>query len=178
MEKRERIIEVAKWVLAENGLEGCTVRAVAAAGPLSKSAIHYYFRDMDELVDQAMVAHISTFVQAIRSAVAARTEPLERFWAAVETYLTLFSDRPRAILLWHEYWLHCLRQNRLSAIDDMVNEVTQIFLDLLSEVKVDEAPKRARMLTSYLIGAATRQPFTERPLDAVKEEIGLVCSVH
>jgi hypothetical protein len=36
------------------GLAACTVREVAAAGPLTKSAIHYYFyfADMDVLIDQ------------------------------------------------------------------------------------------------------------------------------
>src|SRR5882757_5968523 len=90
LEKRERIVEAAKTVLVENGLAGCTARAVAAAGPLTKSAIHYYFHDMDELIDQAMAAHIAAFVSAIRQAAARHTDAVERFWSAVDEYLTIF----------------------------------------------------------------------------------------
>ena len=174
----QQIVEAAKWVLVDQGLEGCTVRSVAAASPLTKSSIHYYFHDMDELIDQAMASHIGSFVQAIRAAAAERDKPLERFWAAVETYLALFSGQPRAIVLWHEYWLHCLRHGRVTVADAMVEEVTGIFLELLSAAAVPDAPTRAQMLTSYLIGAAARQAFTERPKEAVKAEIGLICAVR
>lgn len=176
-EKRAQIVDAAKRVLVENGLEGCTARAVAAASPLTKSAIHYYFHDMDELIDQAMAAHIAAFVYAIRSAAAEQTDAAARFWSAVEAYFALFQGVPRAIVLWHEYWLHCVRQGRLTAIDEMFNDVTEIFLDLLSVIRVDDAPMRARMLTSYLIGATTRQAITRRPFAAVRAEISLVCAV-
>lgn len=132
---------------------------------------------MDELVDQAMAAHIAAFVHAIRGAVAERTDPIKRFWAAVEAYLALFHDEPRAIVLWHEYWLHCVRQGRLTRIEEMFNDVTEIFLDLLSATPVEDAGVRARMLSSYLIGAATRQAITERPFAAVQTEISLICPV-
>ncbi|MEV6024690.1 TetR/AcrR family transcriptional regulator [Streptomyces sp. NPDC052036] len=176
-EKRTQIIEAAKQVLLEHGLEGCTVRAVAAASPLTKSAIHYYFQDMNDLVDTAMTAHIAAFVRTVRDAATEETDPLQRFWAATESYLSLFQGEPRAIMLWHEYWMHCVRQGRLTAIDGMFGEVTSIFLDLLSAMNVEDAPRRARMLTSYLIGTATRQTVSTYPFTAVQAEIGLICSV-
>ncbi|GHG48303.1 MULTISPECIES: TetR/AcrR family transcriptional regulator [Amycolatopsis] len=174
-EKRAKIVEAAKTVLAENGLTGCTARAVAAASPLTKSAIHYYFADMDELVDQAMAAHIAAFVHAIRQAVAQHTDVTERFWSAVAEYLKIFNDAPRTIVLWHEYWLHSVRSGRLEAIDAMTRDVTGIFHDLLRAINVEEPGLRARMLTSYLIGAATRQAVTDRPFSVVQEEITLLC---
>ncbi|MGW2857100.1 hypothetical protein ACWDAZ_36105, partial [Streptomyces sp. NPDC001215] len=56
-------------------------------------------------------------------------------------------------------------------------EVTSIFLDLLSAINVEDAPRRARMLTSYLIGTATRQTVSQHPFTAVQAEISLICSV-
>lgn len=177
-EKRAHIVEAAKRVLLEQGLEGCTVRAVAAASPLTKSAIHYYFNDMDDLIDKAMAAHIAAFVEALRKAAAEQSEPLQRFWAATESYLAMFRGEPRAIVLWQEYWLHCVRQERLTTIEEMFQDVTGIFLDLLSDLKVDDAPMRARMLTSYLVGTATMQAISVRPFSDVQAEISLICSVR
>jgi DNA-binding transcriptional regulator YbjK len=54
-DKQRQIIEAARRVLARDGLAGCTARAVARASPLTKSAMHYYFRDIDDVVDQAVV---------------------------------------------------------------------------------------------------------------------------
>ncbi|MGW5714849.1 TetR/AcrR family transcriptional regulator [Amycolatopsis sp. NPDC003865] len=174
-EKRAKIVEAAKLVLVENGLSGCTVRAVAAASPLTKSAIHYYFSDMDELIDQAMAAHIAAFGCAIRRAVARHTDVLDRFWSAVDEYLKIFHAAPGTIVLWHEYWLHSVRTGRLGATDSMTRDITGIFHELLGAVGVENAELRARMLTSYLIGAATRQAVTERPFAVVQDEITLLC---
>lgn len=176
-EKRTQIIEAARSVLVEVGLEGCTVRGVAAASPLTKSAIHYYFHDMDELIDQAMAAHVSAFVEALRTAVAGHASPAERFSAAVEAYLALFHGQPRAMVLWHEYWLHCLRRDRLTKIEEMLEEVTGIFRELLTELGFQDAPTRSRILVSYLMGAATRLVGVDSPAAAVHAEIGLICPV-
>jgi DNA-binding transcriptional regulator YbjK len=52
--------EAVLTVLARDGLAGCTARAVAEASPLTKSALHYYFSDMDKIIDQATVGHIGS----------------------------------------------------------------------------------------------------------------------
>ena len=53
--KRQQIVEAARRVLAEQGLAACSVRAIADASPLTKSAIHYYFADINELVDEGLI---------------------------------------------------------------------------------------------------------------------------
>jgi AcrR family transcriptional regulator len=66
--KRAQIIDAAKEVLATQGLAACTARAVADASPLTKSAIHYYFRDVDEIVDEAMAEHVDAMLVNLRRA--------------------------------------------------------------------------------------------------------------
>ena len=76
--KRAQIVEAARVVLARDGLGGCTARAVADAGPLTKSAIHYYFHDVDEIVDKAMEVYVATMVANLRARAASVTDPQER----------------------------------------------------------------------------------------------------
>ncbi|GAA3182901.1 hypothetical protein [Nonomuraea roseoviolacea] len=58
--------EPARTVPARDGPAGCTVRALADAGPLTKSAVRYSFTDLDEIIDLAMDAHIAAFTERVR----------------------------------------------------------------------------------------------------------------
>src|SRR3954465_1737452 len=48
---RERIIAAAADLIAEHGLSACTIRGVADHSGLTKSTVHYYFDDSNELID-------------------------------------------------------------------------------------------------------------------------------
>src|SRR5438876_2050965 len=48
---RRKIIVAAADLIAEQGLSACTIRSVAEHSGLTKSTVHYYFDDANELVD-------------------------------------------------------------------------------------------------------------------------------
>src|SRR5882757_3044713 len=78
--KREQIIDAAKQVLARDGLAACTARSVAEASPLSKSAVHYYFDDIHQIVDLAMREHVTAMVTGLRHAADGVPDPAEKLW--------------------------------------------------------------------------------------------------
>ncbi|MBO3088717.1 TetR/AcrR family transcriptional regulator [Cellulomonas dongxiuzhuiae] len=49
-ERREQLIEAALTVASREGIDGATVRAVAAEAGVSLGVVHYCFRDKDELL--------------------------------------------------------------------------------------------------------------------------------
>ena len=49
-ERREQLIEAALNVASREGIDGATVRAVAAEAGVSLGVVHYCFRDKDELL--------------------------------------------------------------------------------------------------------------------------------
>jgi AcrR family transcriptional regulator len=175
VDKRAQIVEAARTVLARDGLAGCTVRAVADASPLTKSAIHYYFQNMDDLIDQAMAAHVAAFSSAIRTAVSQHTPITERFWSAVSEYLSAFRREPHSVQLWIEYSRHSAQTGRLEPVSAMYHEVETIFTELLGEIGVDAPDRRARALNCYLLGAAVRQLLPDYSSDTVRTEIALLC---
>lgn len=177
LDKRRQIIEAARSVLARDGLAGCTARAIADASPLTKSAIHYYFADMDDLVDQAMAGHIRACVNKIREAAQRHNDATDRFWAAVEQYLEIFSETPSAAQLWFDYWIDATRKGRLEPIDHMHREVIAIFTQMLQEIPVGDAAKRADALFSYLLGTVVQQTIRTRPFEEIKTQIAAVCPV-
>ena len=174
--KRQEIIVAAQRVLAKEGLAGCSVRAVAESSPLTKSAIHYYFSDMDELIDAAMAAHMAAFVARLRAAAARETEPMERFWAAVKDYLDIFEENPGAALLWFDYWIDATRKGRSEAVDRTNRDVLAVFADLLDAVRMPEAAARAETVFAALVGLVVLQSVRRRPFGEIRKQLQVALS--
>ncbi|GAA3556866.1 TetR family transcriptional regulator [Amycolatopsis ultiminotia] len=175
LQKQEQIVEAARVVLARDGLAGCTVRAIADAGPLTKSAIHYYFADIDVLIDRAMAAHINAFASGLRTVAQRHRDPRERLFAVTEAYLAEFAERPGAAFLWFEYWIAAGRAQHPQAIDVMLTSITELLVELLAPLDVDDPRARARALLSYLLGAVVQQRVRPRPFEGLHGDIEALC---
>jgi TetR/AcrR family transcriptional repressor of nem operon len=55
--KRERLVEGARRVLHEQGVEGSTLADIAEAADVPVGNVYYYFKTKDELVEAAVDAH-------------------------------------------------------------------------------------------------------------------------
>ncbi|GAA1019576.1 MULTISPECIES: TetR/AcrR family transcriptional regulator [Amycolatopsis] len=175
LQKQEQIVEAARKVLAREGLGGCTVRAIAEAGPLTKSAIHYYFADIDVLIDRAMAAHINTFAADLRTVADKHSDPRKRLFAVTEAYLAEFADHPRGAFLWFEYWIAAGRAQHPQAIDAMLTSITELLVELLVPLDVDDPRARARSLLSYLLGAVVQQRVRPRSSASLRGDIEALC---
>lgn len=168
--KRAQIIEAARVVLARDGLAACTARAVADASPLTKSAIHYYFTDIDEIVDRAVLAHLDAMLATLRGTAAAIPGPQDRLAAVVAAYLDTFADRPYAALLWYEYWISASRRGDLSTVDRMLARVEEFLTELTGPA--------GHGLLSWLLGTVVQQHVRPRPPDALRQEWEALVTTH
>jgi AcrR family transcriptional regulator len=158
LDKQRQIIEAAMRVLADQGLAACTVREVAAAGPLTKSAIHYYFADMDVLIDRAMAAHVASFEANLRDAAAASPDPAASFWNIVDYYIAAFRDRPHVARLWLEYWADTSRKGRASMIAELDGRIIELLASHLRAAGVPRAADTAHGVFLILAGTILDQP--------------------
>ena len=55
--KRERLVEAAKRLLYEQGVERTTLAEVAEAADVAPGNVYYYFKTKDDLVEAAIAAH-------------------------------------------------------------------------------------------------------------------------
>jgi AcrR family transcriptional regulator len=172
--KRDQIIDAAKEVLAREGLAACTARAVADASPLTKSAIHYYFNDINEIVDQAVLAHLDAMLESLHEQANRITNPDERLWAAINAYLATFADKPHAAFLWFEYWISASRRNSLDTVDHMLGKVHAFLLDLLNDLAPNNPDETAHALLSWLLGTVVQQHVHPRPAAALRHEIDAI----
>jgi AcrR family transcriptional regulator len=104
-ERREQILRAAHEVALRRGIDGLTVRAVAARARLSHGLVLFHFKRKDQLglalLDRVLA---NTLALAIPPAIDTIAKPLERLQALFRHELLRLSQEPRRIRLLLEYW--------------------------------------------------------------------------
>jgi TetR/AcrR family transcriptional regulator, transcriptional repressor of bet genes len=103
--RREQILEAAYEVALRRGIDGLTVRAVAARARLSPSLVFFHFKRKDQLglalLDRVLAGTLSlTVPNEIRTI----RKPRERLQALVGQELKRMSGEPRRLRLLLEFW--------------------------------------------------------------------------
>ena len=103
--RREQILEAAYEVALRRGIDGLTVRAVAARARLSHSLVLFHFKRKDQLglalLDRVLAGTLSlTLPDAIRTI----RNPRERLQALFRQELHRLSEEPRRLRLLLEFW--------------------------------------------------------------------------
>jgi AcrR family transcriptional regulator len=157
--KRDEIINATVELLLREGVHSCTVRSIATASGISNGSVHYYFDDVDEVIDLAMLAAIRAWVDLIRADAEASTEsPHEVFWWTMSSCLEPFARGDRILMpLWLEYWTFCVRRAHLAPIHDMQELLISAVARLLDSAGAEDSDARALGLTSYLFGVGMQQ---------------------
>jgi TetR/AcrR family transcriptional regulator, transcriptional repressor of bet genes len=103
--RREQILAAAYEVALRRGIDGLTVRAVAARARLSHSLVLFHFKRKDELglalLDRVLAGTLSlTLSNEIRTI----RSPRERLQAVFRQELHRLSEEPRRLRLLLEFW--------------------------------------------------------------------------
>jgi TetR/AcrR family transcriptional repressor of bet genes len=134
--RREQILEAAYEVALRRGIDGLTVRAVAARARLSHSLILFHFKRKDQLglalLDRVLAGTLSlTLPDEIRSI----RNPRERLQALFRQELHRLSEEPRRLRLLLEFWTRgghnaVIRQKIAAGLD----HYRTAFQDLAAEI--------------------------------------------
>lgn len=92
-ETEAAILEAARDIMAEGGLEGLSMRAVADRIGLSATAIYHHFKGKDDLVSRVVHIGYRRFGEYLQQAIAARPPgSVERLMAMGEGYVRFAFD--------------------------------------------------------------------------------------
>jgi AcrR family transcriptional regulator len=174
--KQDQIIEAAKEVLAREGLAACTARSVADASPLTKSAIHYYFNDINEIIDRAVAGHIDAMLGALRKIPGEIIDPRERLWRVIDVYLTSFVNEPHAAFIWFEYWISAVSRESLTAARTMLDQVSAFLAELIADLPVANPDEAAHAVLSWLLGTIVQQHVRPKTPVELRRELERVLS--
>lgn len=170
--KRTQIIQAASKVMVRDGIEACTARSVSAASGLSTSAIHYYFNDTEEILDQAFRAVMERFFLHIDRAAAGHENPVRALWAAAHAYFERTSGSIRATddhggrhapMLWFEFQARSLRSGNIATVQELSARGASYFHELIARCEIDSPQIRGEALYCALLGAAIRDSLERRP---------------
>lgn len=92
-ERRAELGAAVRRVVARVGVEGASVRAVAAESGWSTGAVRYYFRTQGELLDFAFDASLADIPRRIRQILTDHPPGIDRAQALLEQMLPLDDDR-------------------------------------------------------------------------------------
>ena len=92
--RRERILEAAAEVLAEDGFERITTRRIAQAAGVNVATLHYHFGGKEALLAAAMQHALYRTEGILREAMRAAASPKEALELAFDAVWRIITERP------------------------------------------------------------------------------------
>lgn len=92
--KRQRILEAAKRVFHEKGVEGAAMRAIAAEAGYTAGALYSYFPAKEDIYAAILADSLAALARAIREAAAGADDPAARAKAAAAAFYDYYQLQP------------------------------------------------------------------------------------
>lgn len=109
-ERRAQIIAAAYDIAARRGLDGLTVRRVAAKAGVSTGLVLFHFRTKEQLTVALLDWLLdTTTVLRVGDDIARILSPFDRLLALVRQEMNRLTSEPRRILLFFDFWARGIR---------------------------------------------------------------------
>lgn len=93
--KREAILAAARKVFENEGLEGASLRSIAAAAGYTPAALYFHFDSKEALYGELLHRAIAHCLEAVEAAVAGVNRAPDRLRAGAMAFFTYFAENPR-----------------------------------------------------------------------------------
>jgi AcrR family transcriptional regulator len=114
---RERLLQAAKQVMAETGVEASTIAEIAAVADVSPGTFYNYFETREEILDAVAASLVGEFRRVMDVIQRAVDDPAERIAVAIR----LFLERVRDDRLWG--WFMARYAPSLPILRDQTREI-------------------------------------------------------
>jgi len=93
--KRGLILDAARRVFESDGLDGASLRAIAAAAGYTPAALYFHFESKEAIYAEVLKDSLASLGQAISRASARAKSPADRLRAAAMAFFRYYADNPR-----------------------------------------------------------------------------------
>jgi AcrR family transcriptional regulator len=93
--KRELILDAAKQVFAEEGLEGASLRAIATRAGYTPAALYFHFESKEAIYAEVLKASLASLGSFVHQAVAQARSPQQKLKAAALSFFRFYAENPR-----------------------------------------------------------------------------------
>ena len=93
--KRGLILDAARRVFESDGLDGASLRAIAAAAGYTPAALYFHFESKEAIYAEVLKDSLASLGQAISRATGRAKSPADRLRAAAMAFFRYYADNPR-----------------------------------------------------------------------------------
>jgi AcrR family transcriptional regulator len=93
--KRGMILDAARKVFETEGLDGASLRAIAAAAGYAPAALYFHFESKEAIYAELLRESLEKLGEAVRRAVSRSTEPAGQLQSAAMAFFRYYADNPR-----------------------------------------------------------------------------------
>jgi AcrR family transcriptional regulator len=93
--KRGLILDAARKVFETEGLDGASLRAIAAAAGYTPAALYFHFDSKEAIYAEMLRASLANLAAAVAHATARSKAPSERLRGAAMAFFRYYADNPR-----------------------------------------------------------------------------------
>jgi AcrR family transcriptional regulator len=93
--KRELILDAARKAFEAEGLEGASLRAIAAGAGYTPAALYFHFESKEAIYAEVLRCSLENLGQTVSRAISRAKTPADRLRAAALAFFRYYADNPR-----------------------------------------------------------------------------------
>ena len=93
--KRELILDAARQIFAEEGLEGASLRAIAIRAGYTPAALYFHFESKEAIYAEVLKASLASLGSTVNRAVEQTRSPRQKLKAAAMSFFRFYAENPR-----------------------------------------------------------------------------------
>ena len=143
--KRELILDAAKQVFAEEGLEGASLRAIAVRAGYTPAALYFHFASKEAIYAEVLQASLVSLGSAVDRAVAQAKTSQQRLKAAAMSFFRFYAENPRDLDLGFYLFRGGMKPAGLGhERDEKLNAALEASLQPIAEAAIELGASRQR----------------------------------
>jgi AcrR family transcriptional regulator len=132
--KRGLILDAARKVFEADGLDGASLRAIAAAAGYTPAALYIHFESKEAIYAEVLRGSLTNLGQAVERAIARAKSPADRLRAAAMAFFRYYADNPRDLDLGFYLFRGGMKPHGLGKErDEMLNGALEAALNPIAE---------------------------------------------
>jgi AcrR family transcriptional regulator len=132
--KRRLILDAARKVFEADGLDGASLRAIAAAAGYTPAALYFHFESKEAIYAEVLRASLANLGQAVARAISSTKAPADRIRAAAMAFFRYYAENPRDLDLGFYLFRGGMKPHGLGKQrDEVLNAALEAALHPISE---------------------------------------------
>src|SRR3712207_935625 len=141
--KRNLILEAARQVFEAEGLDGASLRAIAAQAGYTPAALYFHFDSKEAIYAEVLRNSLISLRETVERAVSPTSSPVEQLRAATMAFFGFYAEKPRDLDLGFYLFRGGMRPQGLGQDrDEQLNAALAAALRPISEAAIVRSEER------------------------------------